>query len=95
MSDFRDILLYTGPQGEVRIEVILQDETLWLYKRIAELFGVETHSVNYHLKEIFKTGELCEEATGATTLEVDFRYENLTAGIAYQRARRLGELRAK
>jgi len=54
-----DILIYTGPDGEVRIEVFFKDETLWLtQKRMAELFGVEVNTVNYHLKEIFESGEL-------------------------------------
>ena len=42
-----DILLYTGPDGGVRVEVFFRDETLWLtQKRMAELFGVEVHTVN-------------------------------------------------
>ncbi len=37
---------------------------LWLSQRlIAELFQVETHTINYHIKEIFKSGELEEIAT--------------------------------
>ena len=47
----------------MRVEVFFRDETLWLtQKRMAELFGVEVHTVNYHLKEIFKSGELAEES---------------------------------
>ncbi|MHB8852770.1 MAG: virulence RhuM family protein, partial [Ignavibacteriaceae bacterium] len=39
-------------------------ETFWLsQKRMAELFGVEVHTINYHLKEIYASGELKEEAT--------------------------------
>jgi len=57
-----DILIYTGPDGEARIEVFFKDDTLWLsQKRMAELFGVEVNTVNYHLKEIFESGELDEE----------------------------------
>lgn len=58
-----NIIIYTGPDGEVRIEVFFQDETLWLtQKRMSELFGVEVPTVNYHLKEIFESGELSEES---------------------------------
>jgi len=59
-----DIILYTTPKGDIKIEVFFQDETVWLtQKRMAELFGVEAHTINYHLKEIFKSGELREKST--------------------------------
>lgn len=52
-------LLYTTPNGHVKVEVFLQDETIWLtQKKMAELFGVEVQTINYHLKEIFNSGEL-------------------------------------
>lgn len=58
-----EIIFYTTPQGEIKIEVILQDETVWLTQRaMGELFGVETNTINYHLKEVFKSKELEEEA---------------------------------
>jgi len=58
-----EIILYTTPNGDVKLEVFLQDETMWLtQKKIAELFGVEVHTINYHLKEIFKSGELEENS---------------------------------
>ena len=57
-----DIIFYTTPQGEVRIEVFFEDETFWLtQKKLAELFDVEVNTINYHLKEIFQSGELQEE----------------------------------
>ncbi|MGD9930277.1 MAG: virulence RhuM family protein [Mangrovibacterium sp.] len=56
-----EIILYTTPQGEIKIEVFLHDETVWLtQKAMGELFGVETNTINYHLKEIFKSNELEE-----------------------------------
>lgn len=59
-----DFLLYTSPDGEVRVEVFFQDETIWLtQKRMAELFGVEAHTITYHLQEVFESKELAEEAT--------------------------------
>jgi hypothetical protein len=61
---FSDIIFYTSPEGNVSIEVIFNDETFWLnQKRMAELFGVEVNTINYHLKEIFKSGELQEIST--------------------------------
>jgi len=59
-----DIILYTTDAGEVKVEVLFSDETFWLnQKRMAELFGVEVNTINYHLKEIYTSGELNEEAT--------------------------------
>ena len=56
-------LLYTSPTSEIKIDVFFEDETVWLtQKKMAELFGVETNTVNYHLKEIFKNEELSEDS---------------------------------
>jgi len=53
------ILLYTTPNGDIRVDVCVEDETVWLtQKSMAELFGVEVNTINYHLKEIFKSLEL-------------------------------------
>jgi hypothetical protein len=59
-----DLIFYQTPEGSVRIEVLYELETFWLnQKRIAELFGVELPTVSYHLKEIYASGELSQEAT--------------------------------
>ena len=59
-----DFLLYTGKGGKISIEVFLKDETVWLtQKAMGQLFGVESHTITYHLKEIFKFSELDEKAT--------------------------------
>jgi hypothetical protein len=59
-----EILLYTTPDGAVRVEVVFEDETFWLtQKKLAELFGVGIPTVNRHLKEIYKSHELNEIAT--------------------------------
>lgn len=59
-----EILLYRTTEGSVKVEVFFQDETFWLnQRRMAELFGVESHTITYHLKEIYKSGELTEAAT--------------------------------
>lgn len=59
-----ELILYQTAEGTVRIEVLYESETFWLnQKRIAELFGVEVHTVSYHLKEIYDSGELAPEAT--------------------------------
>ena len=58
-----DIILYSSPTGNVKIEVIYSGETFWLtQKRLAELFGIEVPAISKHLKNIFETGELPEAA---------------------------------
>jgi len=88
-----DIIFYNTPSGDVKIEVIFNDETFWLtQKRMAELFGVESNTITYHLKEIYKTGELEEAATarkirvvqkeGKRDVSRDLDFYNLDAIIA-------------
>lgn len=58
------IVFYASPDGQVKIDVFLRDETVWLtQKKMADLFGVEVNTINYHVKEVFKSGELIEKAT--------------------------------
>jgi hypothetical protein len=88
-----DTIFYNTPTGDVKIEVIFNDETFWLtQKRLAELFGVESNTITYHLKEIFKTGELDEAATtrkirvvqkeGSRDVNRELDFYNLDAIIA-------------
>ena len=59
-----NILLYTTDTGSVSIQVRDENGTFWLtQKRMAELFGVDVRTINYHLKEIYQSGELQQEAT--------------------------------
>ena len=58
-------LLYVGEEGEVSMEVIIDEEreTMWAtQKTMAEVFGVTKQNISYHLKDIFKTGELNENS---------------------------------
>jgi hypothetical protein len=60
---YSDIIFYASPEGNIRVEVLFSDETFWLsQKRMSELFGVEVNTINYHLKEIFKSAELQEDS---------------------------------
>ena len=55
-------LMYSTPQGEVNVEAVVRDETLWLtQKAMAQLFGVQVPAISKHLKNIFAEGELHEE----------------------------------
>lgn len=57
-----EFLLYTTPGGQIKVEVLLNNETLWLtQERIAELFGVQRPAITKHLKNIFEGHELQEE----------------------------------
>lgn len=59
-----DIILYSSPEGNIKVEVVYSGETFWLtQKRMAELFGVEVPAVSKHLANIFESGELVQEAT--------------------------------
>lgn len=59
-----NIIFYRTEDGAVKIEIRFEDETFWLtQKKLAALFGVEVQTINYHLKEIFKSGELEEDST--------------------------------
>jgi len=53
-----EFLVFTNQAGENTIEVRIEDETVWLsQKLIAVLFEVEVNTINYHIKEILKSGE--------------------------------------
>ena len=55
-------LIYNTPTEQVKVEVVIKDETLWLtQKAMAELFGVGVPAISKHLKNIFIEGELNEE----------------------------------
>lgn len=57
-----EFLLYSAPSGEIKVEVLLNNETIWLtQERMAELFGVQRPAISKHLKNIFDSGELQEE----------------------------------
>ena len=59
-----EIILYSSPEGDIKIEVFFNDESFWLsQKKMAELFGVDVRTVNEHLQNIYNTSELEKEAT--------------------------------
>lgn len=59
-----NIILYTSNNGDVSIQVRYEDGTFWLtQKRMAELFGVNVNTINYHLKELYNSAEIQENRT--------------------------------
>ncbi len=59
-----DILLYLAEDGETRLEVQLEHETVLLtQKQMAELFERDTDTVGLHIRNLYKEGELLREAT--------------------------------
>ena len=58
-----EFLLYIAPNGEVKVEALLSNETIWLtQKRMAELFGVGVPAISKHLKNIFESNELEQDS---------------------------------
>ncbi|SFD08366.1 Uncharacterized conserved protein [Chitinophaga sp. CF118] len=91
--EYNDIIFYNTPAGDIRIEVIFNDETFWLtQKRMAELFGVEVPAISKHLNNIYETGELDRDSTisiletvqqeGARRIKRKLEFYNLDAIIA-------------
>ena len=85
-----NFMLYTAPNGDVKLNVVLQDETVWLtQKHIAELFGKGRSTITEHLQNIFTEGELDENSvcrefrhTGDDAKEYEVKFYNLDAIIS-------------
>lgn len=59
-----EFLVFTNQSKQSSIEVRYENETIWLSQKLmSELFDVEVNTINYHLKEIYKSGEIQEEPT--------------------------------
>jgi hypothetical protein len=86
-------LIYDNPNGKVKVDVIVQDETVWLtQKTMGELFGVVKSTISEHITNIFESNELQREATvrnfrtvqqeGERLVNRDLEYYNLDAIIS-------------
>ncbi len=68
-DEITEFLLYTSPSGDIKVEVYLYNENIWLtQEKIAELFGVQRPAITKHLKNIFSEDEL-EENSVSSILE--------------------------
>ena len=92
-DNIKKFLLYTSLNGEIRVDVLLQDETVWLtQKAISELFGVVKSTVNEHLMNIYNSNELERDSTirkirtvqieGKRSVQRDLEYYNLDVIIS-------------
>ena len=64
MQDSQQIIFYKTQNWDIKINVFLKDETLWLsQKMMAELFWVQENNITYHIKEIYNSGELDNNST--------------------------------
>lgn len=93
MSDLvpkNNFILYNAPSGDVMLNVLLQNETIWLtQKMMAELFDVGVPAINKHLTNIFESNELDEnsvisilETTAADGKNYKTKFYNLDAVIS-------------
>ncbi len=89
-DEFSEFLLYTTPNGDVKVEIFFHNENVWLtQKRMSELFNVKVPAISKHLKNIFKGGELEEnsvisilETTAEDGKNYQTKYYNLDAIIS-------------
>ena len=66
MSNEIQFLLYTMPETEGKVQVVIKEETLWCtQKAMAQLFGVDKSGISRHISNIYKTGELQQDTTVA------------------------------
>ncbi|GMT46580.1 MAG: 2-hydroxyacid dehydrogenase [bacterium] len=66
-----EILVYQTENGQVRLDVRLQDETVWLTQPLmAELFQTTQQNISQHIRNVFEEGELTPEATHKKFLSV-------------------------
>lgn len=93
LNEVSNFILYTTPNGHVQLDILLQDENLWLtQKGLAELFGVERSVITKHLRNIYDSGELDKVSTCAKFAQVqqegnravrrELEYYNLDAIIS-------------
>lgn len=76
-NELSDFILYTAPSGEVRIDIYVENETIWLTQpKMADLFGVDRTVVTKHLKNIYTEGELEKTATSAKFAQVQQNSKN-------------------
>ncbi len=64
------ILIYQSPTGNIKIDVRLENETVWLTQKLTCLRQTGWQNITMHLKNIYEEGELYEKATCKDYLQV-------------------------
>lgn len=90
LSTTSQFMFYAAKDGAIKVQVMLGDETVWAsQKGMADIFDVESNTINYHLKEIFSSEELDEQsvtrkfrATAVDGKNYDTNFYNLDAIIS-------------
>jgi len=88
-----EFLLYSSPEGDIRLEVFLHDENVWLtINKMVDLFDTTKQNISYHLQNIYSDLELAKNATvkeiltiqneGGREVKRTLEYYNLDAIIA-------------
>jgi hypothetical protein len=63
MKNESEILIYQNPGGEIRLDVRLEEETVWLTQaHLCELFQKSKATISEHIKHVFEEGELVEDS---------------------------------
>ena len=92
----REILFYKTDNGDIKVEILLYRENLWLTQsKMAELFDVQKAAISKHLKNIFTSGELDEnsvvsilETTASDGKNYSVKYYNYINHIRQSRQRK-------
>jgi hypothetical protein len=64
MNKELQFLIYNTPHEDIKVDVVMKDETIWLtQKAMSTLFDVQIPAINKHLKNIFEEGELSQDGT--------------------------------
>ncbi len=89
-----NFLLYTNEAGEIKVDVLLKNETIWLtINQMAELFGIDKSGISRHIKNIIDTAELqrnsvvakiATTATDGKTYQMDFYNLDMIISVGYR-----------
>ena len=90
MKSNSEIVIYKNPDGNIKIDVCLEDETVWLSQsHMCELFDKNKRTISEHIRNIFAEGELLEESvvrkfrtTAIDSKNYDVKYYNLDVIIS-------------
>lgn len=71
LANVGKILIYQNEKGDTKIDVYFEDDTIWMAQRsMAELYQVTPQNITTHIKHIYEDGELEQEPTCKSCLQV-------------------------